>query len=79
MSARVGSAASSRGSGSMNNIPGSNATSRRYRRVANSPQVDDTLFGDKNQAAKSRKNQRSLQAGRCVRVVTLGLLISAYS
>jgi hypothetical protein len=62
MSARAGSA-SSRSSTSIN-IPSSNATSRRYRRVAHSPQVDDTLFGEKHHVAKSRKDQRTLQAGR---------------
>ncbi|KAG7400651.1 hypothetical protein PHYBOEH_004918 [Phytophthora boehmeriae] len=38
--------------------------SRRYRRVAHTPQVDDTLFGEKNQLAKNRKNDRTRQAGR---------------
>lgn len=65
MSARTHSA-SSRGSSS-NHVPGATSGSgsgaRRYRRIAHSPQVDDTLFGEKH-SVTSRKNDRTLQAGR---------------
>ncbi|RLN48280.1 hypothetical protein BBJ28_00000806 [Nothophytophthora sp. Chile5] len=66
MSARAHSAAS-RGSSTFTGsgaTSGSGSGARRYRRVAHTPQVDDTLFGEKNQVAKSRKNGRTVQAGR---------------
>ncbi|KAG3113267.1 hypothetical protein PI124_g14599 [Phytophthora idaei] len=49
---------------SSNNFPHGGGGSRRYRRVAHTHQVDDTLFGEKNQLLKNRKNDRTLQAGR---------------
>ncbi|KAG7379972.1 hypothetical protein PHYPSEUDO_007881 [Phytophthora pseudosyringae] len=49
---------------SSNNVTHVGGGSRRYRRVAHTHQVDDTLFGEKNQLLKSRKNDRTLQAGR---------------
>ncbi|KAG1700822.1 hypothetical protein DVH05_011709 [Phytophthora capsici] len=58
MSARTYSATSHSSSNNVTN------GSRRYRRVAHTPQVDDTLFGEKNQLLKNRKNERTLQAGR---------------
>ncbi|KAF1776576.1 Glycoside hydrolase-type carbohydrate-binding, subgroup [Phytophthora cactorum] len=51
---------------SSNNFPHGGGGSRRYRRVAHTHQVDDTLFGEKNQLLKNRKNDRTLQAGRMV-------------
>ncbi|CEG47872.1 ptype atpase [Plasmopara halstedii] len=42
----------------------SGSGSRRYRRIAHSPQVDDTLFGAEKQLRKHRTNDRTLQAGR---------------
>lgn len=57
--------ASSRSSGTSGVQSSSVATSRRYRRVAHSPQVDDTLFG--STAAKDltkKKNGRTMKAGR---------------
>lgn len=64
MSARTHSA-SSRGSSSNYNAPTTNGSTgaRRYRRIAHSPQVDDTLFGEKH-SVTSRKPGRTLQAGR---------------
>ncbi|RLN83707.1 hypothetical protein BBJ28_00005788 [Nothophytophthora sp. Chile5] len=64
MSARAHSAAS-RGSSTFagSGTSGGGSGSRRYRRVAHTPQVDDTLFGEKNQVAKNRKNGRTVQAG----------------
>ncbi|KAL4157629.1 hypothetical protein PRNP1_006646 [Phytophthora ramorum] len=61
LSARTHSAASR---GSSNNLTHGGGGSRRYRRVAHTPQVDDTLFGEKNQLLKSRINDRTRQAGR---------------
>ncbi|KAG4048074.1 hypothetical protein PC123_g16584 [Phytophthora cactorum] len=49
---------------SSNNFPHGGGGSRRYRRVAHTHQVDDTLFGEKNQLLKNRKHDRTLQAGR---------------
>lgn len=63
MHMRTHSATSSRQSSSGVSSSGPSATSRRYRRVAHSPQVDDTLFGESH-ASKTRKNDRTLQAAR---------------
>ncbi|KAG6615551.1 ptype atpase [Phytophthora cinnamomi] len=61
LSARTHSATSR---SSSNNLIHGGGGSRRYRRVAHKPQVDDTLFGEKSQLLKNRKNDRTLQAGR---------------
>ncbi|OWZ18912.1 putative mitochondrial protein [Phytophthora megakarya] len=61
LSARTNSATSRN---SYNNMNHGGGGSRRYRRIAHTHQVDDTLFGEKNQLLKNRKNDRTRQAGR---------------
>ncbi|KAF4034844.1 Trichohyalin-plectin-homology domain-containing protein [Phytophthora infestans] len=56
--------ARTRSTTSRSSLPHGGGGSRRYRRVAHTHQVDDTLFGEKNQLAKNRKKDRTLQAGR---------------
>lgn len=60
-SARTNSTTSGNG---LKNFSNGSGGSRRYRRVAHTPQVDDTLFGAKNQLHRTRTNDRTLQAGR---------------
>ncbi|ETK76909.1 hypothetical protein L915_16747 [Phytophthora nicotianae] len=60
----MSSSARTNSSTSRSSLPHGGGGSRRYRRVAHTPQVDDTLFGEKNQLLKNRKNDRTLQAGR---------------
>ncbi|TMW58508.1 hypothetical protein Poli38472_010067 [Pythium oligandrum] len=57
-------AASATSRGSVTTGSQGSSTSRRYRRIAHSPQVDDTLFGSSKNAKPLTKSDRTRQAGR---------------